>query len=703
MRQASWAAALLAVAAVSPAARADVAPWLDPEWTVRRVVEATVGSSGFPGDEVAVCTFYTGGMAKPDGSDVRVAVRGRQFVPHRVLQAGPGDLLRVAFAAGTDHERYYVYYGNAKAGPPDPWVPKRGVILEARRWPGGPFDRFDQVQKGWEGARPLGCDFVKLVAFGFNPFADSVTPAVFHFTGWFAAPDAGTYEMATSSDDGSWLLVDGKEVVAWPGVHGALRDARHAGTCVLSTRVHRLDYWCVTAGGSMMALAAWRRSGGARFEPIPTTAFLPVTEARLVELDLRGERLVADFMPKHVGEAWWPHRYAVRIRFQNLSKGVSERFQGRFEWDFGDGQTSTAANPAHIYLASGDYTVALKASRGLLSNTFRTRIRVERDWWRQTSQSLESTRAYADQVSGYDFGALDPASLALAVDLLDREEMGEVVIRAASVLVARQEGVGDHDLRRVGLLLAKRLRQARRADEAIGTLRRLEARLRPAPFKAEAAVEIAETLLRDLRRHDEAEKEYERVLAAYSPGGAPQPVRRAHVGLGDIHRHHGDFEKARDAYRQAAAIRVRFYPGGREAVRIGTLTRYVEEYTRTRQWEWAFQFLDDWAWEFPEEKLEGHWSLLRARALVAHGQRDAAVREARDLLAANARSPYAVRLLILVAECEALAGRDDQARRLLQTAVEDYPEDAYTPEALHRLRTLGGPPATSSPPPEAGP
>jgi len=37
-------------------------------------------------------------MAKPDGSDIRVAIRGRTPTPNRVLQVGPGDLIRIAFA-----------------------------------------------------------------------------------------------------------------------------------------------------------------------------------------------------------------------------------------------------------------------------------------------------------------------------------------------------------------------------------------------------------------------------------------------------------------------------------------------------------------------------------------------------------------------------------------------------------------------------
>ncbi|HPX76032.1 MAG TPA: FISUMP domain-containing protein [Bacteroidales bacterium] len=41
----------------------------------------------------------------------------------------------------------------------------------------------------------------------------------------------------------------------------------------------------------------------------------------------------------------------------------------QWQWDFGDGQTSTEQNPAHIYENEGTYTVTLTASNGILSSS----------------------------------------------------------------------------------------------------------------------------------------------------------------------------------------------------------------------------------------------------------------------------------------------------------------------------------------------
>jgi hypothetical protein len=449
--------AIVMVAGFASIARADTAPWLPMDWTVRRVVDARPDTTRYAGGEVGVVAFYSGGLAKPDGSDIRVAVKGKQLTPHRVLQVGPGDFFRVAFMAVPGETKYYVYYGNPKAAPPEPWEPQRGVLLECRKWQGGVPTSLDQVKQVWAKAAPIGTDFVSHVSFGFNPFTETDTPALFHYTGWFVAPEAGTYSIATSSDDDSWVFIDGKEVVAWPGTHTAVWDARHSASVNLDDALHRIDYWHVNQAGPMMAVAAWKTPKGDKYEPIPARAFLKVAEGTLVEAEIAGRRLVADFFPENAGESWWPDQYAVRMQFRNISKGISVQ-TGKFEWDFGDGQTSAAPNPKHIYLVPGDYTISLKCLLPNDTHIFSTKVRVERNWWKQAESAIEASRKYGEEVALYDLSKLDVRSLTAAVSLFEHESLGQPLVAAGSELMKRQ-GLEDREVRRVGILIADQLRK----------------------------------------------------------------------------------------------------------------------------------------------------------------------------------------------------------------------------------------------------
>lgn len=684
-------------AILSASARADQAPWFDAAWTVRRVVDAAAKPAGQAGDEVAVATFYTGGMARPGAADVRVAVQGRRLVKHRVLQAGPGDLVRVAFEVLPSLDRYYVYYGNPKAAADEALEIKRGVLLEVRSWQGGPQpDKLDQVQEAWRKARPVAADVVPNISFGHNPLADSNRTAMLHFVGWFVPTAPGTYSFATNSHGGSWLAIDGQLVVDWPGTHGPTRQAHRTKDVDLKPGLHRIDYWNISHGGATVAVAAVKRPDDKRYVPLPAEVFLPVVRAKLVEVDLRGETLVADFFPEHAGETWWPDQYAVRLHFRNLSRGVSERYGGAFQWDFGDGQTSAEAEPTHVYLLPGNYKVALQAGRGSASNTFQTTVHVDRDWSRQTAEKIDPAVQYAREVARYDLAKLGEANLALAVSLFEHEGLREPLIAAATEMAFARKGLDDKEVLRVGLLLGETLRAEKKYDEAVRAYERLEKRLGRCDRQAIAAIQIGETLLGDRYQYDAAERAYQRVLKEYGDAGVAWELRRVHIGLGDIWRHRGNGDKAREAYQQADAVKMDAQPPNVAAVRVGTLARYVEEYTRERDWEWAGKFLDDWAWEFPLAKLDGHWSLLRANMLVAMGRTDDALREVLDLVAANPHSPYAVRLLIVSAECYVTKGDREKARLMLQTAVEDYPEDAHRDEARRRLQALGGPVKTDA-------
>ena len=497
----------------------------------------------------------------------------------------------------------------------------RGVLLECRKWQGGAPKSLAEVKQAWGKAAPIGADFVSHVSFGFNPFAETDTPALFHYTGWFVPAEAGTYSIATSSDDDSWLYIDG---------HGDRlldRHPRGRGRCPRTPRpwsldatMHRLDYWHVNQSGPLMAVAAWKTPKGTNYEPIPAKTFLPVADGALVERDVPGQPMTADFFPENAGEAWWPEQYAIRMQFRNLSKSITVQAGGKFEWDFGDGQTSAAPNPKHIYLAAGDYTVTLKASRPATPAPSAPRSASSATGGNRPTRPSRPPSSTPRRWPPTTLPKLDLPNLRAAVSLFEHENMGQLVI-AAGTEILRRPGVEEAEVRRAGLLVADYLRKVGKPEQALPAYGDLETRLKAPAQKAEAAVLAGQVLLDDLKRYDEAEKQFQRVVKTYAGGGADPMVRRAHIGLGDILRHRGEGDKARQAYAAAAAIKVVNYSPAETAVRVGALSRYVEDYTRLKEWQWAFKNLDDWAWEFPADKLQGHWSCLRAEALAAKGDK----------------------------------------------------------------------------------
>lgn len=63
----------------------------------------------------------------------------------------------------------------------------------------------------------------------------------------------------------------------------------------------------------------------------------------------------------------------LEVTFTNFSQNATS-----YEWNFGDGQTSTEANPKHVYTAAGNYTVVLTAKNSAnASATFNQTIEIK--------------------------------------------------------------------------------------------------------------------------------------------------------------------------------------------------------------------------------------------------------------------------------------------------------------------------------------
>jgi PA14 domain-containing protein/dolichyl-phosphate-mannose-protein mannosyltransferase len=90
------------------------------------------------------------------------------------------------------------------------------------------------------------------------------------WTGFITVPRSGTYTFRTVSDDGSWVYVHGKEVVANGGRHAAT-EAR--GAVALDAGSHSIFIRYFQDKGDCIFDLSWSRDGGA-FEPVPAWTLL---------------------------------------------------------------------------------------------------------------------------------------------------------------------------------------------------------------------------------------------------------------------------------------------------------------------------------------------------------------------------------------------------------------------------------------------
>jgi tetratricopeptide (TPR) repeat protein len=714
----------------APCLRGDATSWWDPRWTWRRAVVVDPPQTDLPGADAAWVECFTHGEAAPSGADIRVLSSAGQPVKSFAMQSGPDDRTRVCFALTGRGNRYFVYYGNAKAAPlSDEWRPERGVLLEGWAYRGGAISTLALTRETFEKAGAVvGRTFVPNVFIGHNPFGP---PADYcHlYTGWLICGTAGSYLFCTTSKDASFLLVDDQVVVQWPGRHGPVAEARYTGRTDLTRGLHKLSYYHVSIGVDGRAVAAWQPPGAPAPAVIPPTAFAPMAKATPSDLDRHATQFQADFTIEGPFEAFFQNRYTYRYAFQARS-GERLTSEARCEWDFGDGQTADRMKVDHVYLAPGLRTVSLKIRQAGRQSTIRNRIQVTRDWNRVMDPRLDAVEDHAKIVADYRPGDVAPADLITAVWLLKRAGQTRSCLAALAAIPQRvNELKPEVMIEAIPDLYSLVVTDAGQPQTALRWFEAVEAKAADMTLKATAGAMAGRVALEELADLRHAEAAFDRVVRQYADRTRAPAVRRARIGLGDVFLRTGRYRQAQQACEQAGLTT----EGQRLSIRVGSYARAVDDFLRRKEFGDAAEQLDRWEWEYPLEKLRGYSTLMRAELfsrqkryadlvrlveqfplVVVEGNRPTDPVEVIYATVDPARLPelyridpatgrilssvgtafppnsYGMQMGLLAVEAHVQLKQRDRARSVLDVLIRLYPDSPLLSQARDRLKNLGG-------------
>lgn len=640
--------------------------------------------------EIVVAEFFGHGELDDEGMNLAVTTAQDSPVPWRVLQAGPGDFLRVAFQTLPKKSIYKIHYGGTGSTWKSPaWSSKAGLFMETRRWKPCDMQQLASVRAAFQSAQPLGGNYVANVFHGYNPFWPEPEPFLTHYRGTLEIPREGQYQFFTSSQDCSFLLIDGKMVVSAPGAHGPVRDARIKGLANLDAGSHSFEYVHAASGGLACMAAAWQPPGAKQPEIIPPRVLgsrkvVHVVPGRPQHVT-RG--LLPDFTFDILGEAPLADVDLPLIRAQFKASSGTTAF-AKYHWNFGDGQEASDANPGHIYLHSGLFTVTLKSKVGGKQQESANRIRIFRglDIVRQGKEP-DQLSDYLPALTRYNPMVLDPLS---ALQLIRFSEQIRQVDRAGKIgkswLLGKPLPQDESIVFEMARTVAPLLRD--RQDDSAGALAIWEAGVRgtrrPA-WKAQCELEAAEIFLSDLHQRTGAKNLLQAAEPRLARLGDTTLSSRLQRLWGDYHARGGDGKSARAAYSRAEKARGSRTGTAEREARRGAHSRSTESFLREKSLSRARDELRLWQDEFPLDKIDGYLSLLQARYYFEKGRFPHAIVTANDLLAVNPESPYADRALFLAGESEEKQGQPDRARVLYQAIVTDYPGSPLVTAARQKL------------------
>jgi PKD repeat protein len=695
---------------------------------------------------IVVTQFFHHGEIAPDGKNVIVLTQDRKPVATRILQLGPGDYCRLAFETLALQRNYEIYYGG---NPPSPdqvpgWKSTAGLLLETREYRECNLNSLDSVRDAYQSAARIGSDYVDAVHHSYNPFSLKPEPFLSYYSGYLEIPSTGTYGFLTSSQDCSFLLIDGSPVVDAPGRHRPERRAR-TGTrkdIQLKAGEHKFEYYHAATGPEALMVAAWEVSPkDPKPQPtaIPSEAFRAESVGRVEAegLTTRTEKLVPDFLVGIGGDVPLPDNdeALVGVKFLDTSPKALT-LKAKVEWDFGDGQKAEVPDPVHVYLHPGVYTVTLTVTRGGKPFSMTNRVNIDRPTL-TAKDKLHELEDYLPILATYNPKTLDAEGLCqlvlayqwkadeiLAVEPSegDAEDASNATQpseppdpekvrqeweakRAESlkyVTAAVEAGKvpfledaaarGDADLirlaRLVGPMARNQLGDSRLAGQIwLGASRKISAD----ELKAECELQAADVAINDMLNTSAGKTFLEAATAHLGQGKADQsgpiPSRLQRV-WGDYYAATGDGEAARKACLEAEKLLASTRSHIERTAWQGAHSRSTEEFLKNGEFDRAAAEIRTWEDEFPADKIGGYLTLLYARYWAGRGQYEQAVALGDQLLAVSPESPYIDQLLLLAADCEVKRGRVEQALAILHSLLQEYPGSPLVPVVRKNVAAL---------------
>ena len=329
------------------------------------------------------------------------------------MSVGKGEPMDILFDTTEASPSYMVYLvpRNRTGLTSSSWEPKAGLILETKWSKKGfkPKDRLPEFAKTFNSiVDSVGQSLTDDVQHNYPihrfPDYDGTELSskggygLYRYTGFFQVNKPGTYSFATISSWDSYLAVDDKLVIGWPGKHGTGGSRGYKqGTVSLTPGVHKLQYYNYNPWGSMYCLAAWKKPDE-KLRPMTRTDFHAIGRYRtnLAGLDNPDKpyipfewSTVDDFRVQQRGRSF------VTMRFNALIPAGSNY---SCLWSFDDGTSAAGKTVEHVFLRQGLRKVRLevRSEKEVLTHSIHD-VYVHCRWG-TTLQNLKNADFYTEAI-----------------------------------------------------------------------------------------------------------------------------------------------------------------------------------------------------------------------------------------------------------------------------------------------------------------
>jgi hypothetical protein len=631
-----WILLALHSAALAQSAAPPLAP---PAWPVTSAPARFNLEPGSFGSRVGYVPLY---LPNPQWANmpIRVFTDTGVAVGSDVLWTSPGEPVTLLLDETSGAKRYNVYVGSnwPPLHLPDP---KAGVWIETRQGDGKTINSLPEMLQAWNQSKDIkGRAICNAIFEGGNRFGPEGNLLV-HLQGWFDVAAPETLEMSPIASDASFVLVDGKEVAEWPGLHDRWTGTPAApphGSVDLTAGTHVLDYYnayVATPGGNPPLTCCLAVKGGA-FQNwsmiFPGVSFFRTVAfggTELYQLQSGTPAGPASAAIPPLAIKWSNQEQSVistdlapdigfiALQLSRLPPELTpDPAPGTVTWTFDDGSTAQGQAVTHLFPRPGMRTVRVSLSDGGKEiASFTQTISVHPDWANPNKQPDLHPEHEAD-IMARDPATLSPSDLAGCFALFGFYLKDGDLLKFLPAVCAKLNQISDADLpdiKNAALFLARD--DWSHTGEEIQLLRSLIDRTAQDKIPAQAdaiASPCRLALARLTLKVSPSVEDVTSILNALNVSTLTgEEPRRLAILKADLALAAGDVAGARKQY-----IALTGEPSGpdvRSSIRRTAKISQARAFIDRKDFDAAEDALNEVARNAPIEKLSSDWALTRLR------------------------------------------------------------------------------------------
>ena len=572
-------------------------------------------------------------------------------------------------------QEYYLYFGGNNPRLNRTWSPQVSLFMETRRLPvAGAIATFPKMEAAWQAAASVdGAGWVPDIKQGMNQFGEN-SKFLSHYTGYLRTEKQQQLTLYTISSDASFVLVNGKNELEWPGEHNASANANnvHSQTITCTGPLTRIDYYHAKTSGQRTCMElGWKQAG--KFTAIPASAWVHPGTTKLLRIEqVQGWPVPAPVLhvKSYIGYAnLWLYELTI-----GLTGALPEGWT--VQWKFSDGTTSTQKELTHVVVGGNAQSATVKLQRGRDVLTGGRSINFVENLPAASIKNSSDMHRYIDAMTNANPAELSEPVLRGYLQFFRAVEEEPLMGRLAEVWLKKNPDLNDPLWLPVQLSRLHDLSQTA-PTRALAELRGIAPAAR---LKYSAALDLFELDLLVFNLNDASAVTRATEISQRDPKS--DTARLALVRAGDYFRLQGKYAEAITRYQQAQRSVVEDSEGRKLPAQDRAFSMTLEDLLSRNEVVAAEQKLTEWEARHPMAKLDSDFLIWRGRVLLARGRPREALAEIESFEKLLPESPYQIDADYYRARALFALSRQAEARPIWAAIAKQYPQHPLAGSSL---------------------